>query len=320
MWSRWAARLRDVREARLLAWAGTRRRSALVALGLAGVGGVALLALVVYSAVELARFERVETRRAALVYAAPQPLAAGVQVKIADLAGTLTRLSYTETPGVPDAPGQFHRAEGDWEIHLRGLPGLSRAQRVRVEVRDDRIVRVTRDGSDIGAAALEPEVLASAGDRPGEDHRPVRLRDVPFSLLQAVLAAEDHRFFDHPGVDLRGLVRAAWVTFRAGRVTQGGSTITQQLVKNRLLDPKRTFMRKLDEAWLATLVEWRYSKERVPEAYLHEIYLRQRGPQAIPGVAPASRASFRKEVHPLTGAETAPPAGMIRAPNTYSPT
>src|SRR2546430_12992457 len=228
MWSRWAARFRDVRGARLLAWAGTRRRSTLVALGLAGVGGLALLALLVYSAVELARFDRVETRRAALVYAAPQALAAGVQVNVADLAGTLTRLSYTETPGAPDAPGQFHRAEGDWEIHLRGLPGLSRAQRVRVEVRDDRIVRVTRDGSDIGAAALEPEVLASAGDRPGEDHRPVRLRDVPFSLLQAVLAAHDHRFFDHPGVDLRGLVRAAWGNFRAGRGTQGGSTITPQ--------------------------------------------------------------------------------------------
>ena len=303
-----------------MAWARTRRRRTLVALGVAAVGGVALLALLVYSAVELARFDRVETRRAALVYAAPQPLAAGVQVKIADLAGTLTRLSYTETPGAPDAPGQFHRAEGDWEIHLRGLPGLSRAQRVRVEVRDDRIVRVTREGLDIGAAALEPEVLASAGDRPGEDHRPVRLRDVPFSLLQAVLAAEDHRFFDHPGVDLRGLVRAAWVNFRAGRVTQGGSTITQQLVKNRLLDPKRTFMRKLDEAWLATLVEWRYSKERILEAYLNEIYLGQRGPMAIRGVASASRAYFRKEVHQLTVAEAALLAGMIRAPNTYSPT
>ena len=319
MWSRWAARLREVREARLLAWAGTRRRSALVALGLAGLGGLALLALLVYSAVELARFDRVETRRAALVYAAPQALAAGVQMNIADLAGTLTRLSYRETQGAPDAPGQFQRDGSDWEIYLRGLPGLSRVQRVRVEVSDDRILRVTRDGLDIGAAALEPEILASAGDRPGEDHRPVRLRDVPFGLLQAVLAAEDHRFFDHPGVDLRGLVRAAWVNFRAGRVAQGGSTITQQLVKNRLLDPKRTFMRKLDEAWLATLVEWRYSKERILEAYLNEVYLGQRGPMAIRGVSSASRAYFGKEVHELTVAESALLAGMIRAPNTYSP-
>src|SRR5262249_34052020 len=135
------------------------------------------------------------------------PLAVGVHVKIADLPGTLARLSYTETRGEPD-PGHFRRDGGGGDIHLRGMPGLSPAPPRRVDVRDDRIVRVSRDGRDIGAAALEPEILASAGDRPGEDHRPVRLRDVPFSLLQAVLAAEDHRFFDHPGVDLRGLLRA----------------------------------------------------------------------------------------------------------------
>ena len=302
----------------LWSWFIERRRALRIALALAAVVALALVALVVYSAVELARFDRVEARRAALVYAMPQPLAAGVHVKLTDLAGTLTRLSYTETRGEPD-PGHFRRVGNSWEIHLRGLSGLSSAQRVRIEVRDDRIVRVTRDGRDIGAAALEPEILASAADRPGEDHRPVRLRDVPFSLLQAVLAAEDHRFFDHPGVDLRGLMRAAWVNLRTGRVAQGGSTITQQLVKNRLLDPKRTFRRKLDEAWLATLIEWRYSKERILEAYLNEVYLGQRGSIAIRGVSSASRAYFRKEVHQVTVAEAALLAGMIRAPNTYSP-
>jgi penicillin-binding protein 1B len=295
-----------------------RRLGTRILLALAAVASLALLALVIYSATELARFDRVEARRAALVYAMPQPLAVGVNVKIVDLAGTLTRLSYTETRGEPE-PGHFRRDGAAWEIHLRGLTGLSTAQRVRVDVRDDRIVRVTRDGRDIGAAALEPEILASAGDRPGEDHRPVRLRDVPFSLLQAVLAAEDHRFFDHPGVDLRGLLRAAWVNLRSGRVTQGGSTITQQLVKNRLLDPKRTFRRKIDEAWLATLIEWRYSKERILEAYLNEVYLGQRGAIAIRGVSSASRAYFHKEVHQVSVAEAALLAGMIRAPNTYSP-
>ena len=299
-------------------WLRERRRATLVLLAVAALAGLAVVALAVYSAVELARFDRVETRRAALVYAMPQALAAGVQVKIADIPGTLTRLSYTETRGEP-APGQFRRVGNGWDIHLRGLAGLSGAQRIRVDVRDDRIVRVTRDGRDIGAAALEPEILASAADRPGEDHRPVRLRDVPFSLLQAVLAAEDHRFFEHPGVDVRGLLRAAWVNMRSGRVAQGGSTITQQLVKNRLLDPKRTLRRKLDEAWLATLIEWRYSKERILEAYLNEVYLGQRGSIAIRGVSSASRAYFRKEVHQLTVAEAALLAGMIRAPNTYSP-
>ena len=318
-WSRFVARLRALQGAGLADWARRRRRTSLVLLALASVAGLALLALVIYSAVELARFDRVEARRAALIYTMPQALAVGVHIKIADLAGTLTRLSYTETRGEPQAPGQFHRASGAWDIHLRGLPGLSSAQRVRVEVRDDRIARVTRDGQDIGAASLEPEILASAGDRPGEDHRPVRLRDVPFSLLQAVLAAEDHRFFDHRGIDLRGLLRAAWVNLRSGRVAQGGSTITQQLVKNRLLDPKRTLRRKLDEAWLATLIEWRYSKERILEAYLNEVYLGQRGAIPIRGVASASRAYFNKEVHQLTVAEAALLAGMIRAPNTYSP-
>jgi penicillin-binding protein 1B len=308
-----------VQWARIVAWVRTRRRRTLVALGAGGLFVIALIALIVYSAVELARFDRVESRRAAVVYAAPQALAAGVHVRLVDLAGTLTRLSYTETRAAPDAPGQFNRAGGAWEIHLRGLPGVSGPQRVRVETRDERIVRVTRDGRNIGAATLEPEVLAGAGDRPGEEHRPIRLRDAPFALLQAVLAAEDHRFFDHPGVDLRGLVRAAWVNVRERRVAQGGSTLTQQLVKNRLLDPKRTLVRKIDEAWLATLVEWRYSKERIFEAYLNEIYLGQRGSLAIRGVGAASRAYFRKEVHQLSMAEAALLAGMIRAPNTYSP-
>lgn len=304
-------------------WSGAsarRRLVAVVAVGIVALVAVTLIVLSVYSAVELARFDRVEARRAALIYATPQALAAGVQIKIADVAGTLTRLSYTETRGEPTRPGQFRRTASAWDIYLRGLPGLSPAQRVALDVRDDRIVRVTRNGRDIGAATLEPEILASAADRPGEDNRPVRLRDVPFSLLQAVLAAEDHRFFDHRGVDLRGLLRAAWVNLRSGRVAQGGSTITQQLVKNRLLDPKRTLTRKLDEAWLATLIEWRYSKERILEAYLNEVYLGQRGAIAIRGVASASRAYFHKEVHQISVAEAALLAGMIRAPNTYSPT
>ena len=307
------------RASRTVAWLRRRRLATLVVLGLGALLGIGLLALTVYSAVELARFDRVEVRRAALVYAMPQPLAVGVHVKLADLAGTLTRLSYTEAPGDPTAPGRFRRAGATWDIYLRGLPGLSPAQRVRLQVSNDRIVRVTRDGRDIGAASLEPEILASGGDRPGEDHRPVRLRDVPFSLLQAVLAAEDHRFFDHPGVDLHGLLRAAWVNLRTGRVAQGGSTITQQLVKNRLLDPKRTLARKVREAWLATLLEWRYSKERILEAYLNEVYLGQRGSIAIRGVSSASRAYFHKEVHQVSVAEAALLAGMIRAPNTYSP-
>src|SRR5258705_1595711 len=295
---------------------GSRLR--LLGLGVGAVLAVVLVTVAIYSSVGLARFERVEERRATFVYAAPQPLAAGLPVRRADLAGTLARLKYADSRGAVPAPGQFRRVGSAWEIHLRGIGGTT-SQRVRVETRDERVVRVTRDGFDIGAAALEPEVLTSADDRPGEDHRPVRLADVPLVLINAVLAAEDHRFFEHGGVDARGLLRALWANVRAGRVTQGGSTITQQLVKNRLVGSRRTLFRKANEAWLATLVEWRYAKPQILEAYLNEIYLGQRNGRAVRGLGAAAGAYFRKEIHQVTPAEAALLAGMIRGPNSYSP-
>ena len=281
-----------------------------------------LVGLIVYSTVELERFGRAETRRTTYLYAAGQPLAAGVNVRAVDLAATMARLRYTETRGAPTAPGQFRRTPGAWDVYLHTRDtgeAHHPAERVRLELAGERIARVTRDGANIGATVLDPEVLTSAGDTPGEDFRPVKLAEVPVSLITAVLAAEDHRFFEHRGVDVHGLLRAAWVNLRAGRVTQGGSTLTQQLVKNRLLGPQRTYMRKIREAWLAALIDWRYPKEQILQAYLNEMYLGQRGPLAIHGVGAASRAYFRKEVHQLTISEAAVLAAMARAPNMYSP-
>jgi 1A family penicillin-binding protein len=290
-------------------------------LGLALVVSASLgfIGLAIYSSFQLARFQRAEARRTSYVYAAGQALAPGLNVRVADLAGTLARLQYVETPRAPTAPGQFRRAPGRWDIYLRATDNGATASPVRIELNGDRITRVARDDRGVEAAFLEPEVLTSAGDRPGEDFRPLRLSDVPPTMINAVLAAEDHRFFEHGGVDLRGLARAAWTNLRAGRVRQGGSTITQQLIKNRLLTPKRTVWRKLDEAWLAALVEWRYTKPQILEAYLNEIYLGQRGALAVRGVSAAARTYFGKEVHQLTLAEQALLAGMTRAPNLYSP-
>jgi penicillin-binding protein 1B len=299
-------------------WWPSGRRLRVVGLAAGTLLALLVVLLVVYSSFALSRFERVEARRATYVYAGAQALVPGVQVRRIDLAGTLARLKYVEARGTPSAPGQYRRTGGAWDIYLRGAGGVA-AQRVRLEVHDERITRVSRGGRDIGAATLEPEILTSADDRPGEEHRPVRLADVPLVLMNAVLAAEDHRFFEHPGVDVRGTIRAAWANARAGRVMQGGSTITQQLVKNRLVGARRTYGRKLNEAWLATLVEWRYSKEQILEAYLNEIYLGQRSGLAVRGVGAAARAYFRKEIHQLTPAEAALLAGMVRAPNSYSP-
>ncbi|MGH7335171.1 MAG: PBP1A family penicillin-binding protein [Candidatus Rokuibacteriota bacterium] len=283
--------------------------------------GLGLVAVGTYSWVELARFGRAEQRRTTFVFAAGQHLAPGVHTRLVDLTGTLARLGYTEARTPPAAPGQFRRTASGWDIVLRGQETDSalRGTRIRVEVENDRIARVTRNGQHVGPVTLEAEVLTGGDDRVGEDYRPLGLADTPPLLVDAVLAAEDHRFFEHGALDPRGLARAAWANLREGRTVQGGSTITQQLVKIRLLTPKRTLPRKLQEAWLAILVEARYSKNQILESYLNEIYLGQRGALAIRGVSAAARAYFGKEVHQLTAAEAALLAGMIRAPNTHSP-
>jgi penicillin-binding protein 1B len=302
-------------------WRWPPRNAAIVGLALLALVIVGVVLVAVHSAFELARFERAEASRSMFIYAAGQVLTPGLHVGRVDLAATLARLGYTEVSTPPVRPGQFQRAGAVWDIVLRGQDGTTIAPgaRFRLELTGDRIARITRDGRAMPSVALEGEVLTGAGDRPGEEYRPVRLVDVPTVLVNAVLAAEDHRFFQHGAIDVRGLLRAAWANFRERRVVQGGSTLTQQLVKSRLLTPERTVLRKLNEAWLAVLVEWRHSKREILEAYLNEVYLGQRGSLAIRGVSAAARAYFGKEPHQLTAGEAALIAGMLRAPNTYSP-
>jgi len=289
-------------------------KSSALIVGLAGLLLLPVTMVAVYSSIELARFARIEGRRTVIVYAAGQTLDPGVHVRLIDLAGTLTRLGYIETGNFPAAPGQFRRTPAAWNIFSRDGKG-----RIGLEIRGERIARVTRDDKDVESAVLEGEVLSGVGDAAGEDYRPIRLADAPTVLVNAVLAAEDHRFFERGALDVRSVARAAWANLHEGRVTQGGSTITQQLVKNRLLTRQRTILRKLQEAWLAVLVGAGYSKAQILEAYLNEIYLGQRGPLAIRGVGAATRAYFSKEVHQLTAGEAALLAGMVRAPNTLSP-
>lgn len=283
---------------------------------------LAAAALSAYTKHALSQFAAEESRRSAFLYAAGQRLAAGVHTRLVDLAGTLARLEYEEVAEAPSRPGEYQRATGIWRIllHASDDPTTDAMPRlVSLELRGERVGRILVDGEEVPSLRLEGEVLSSADDDAGEETRPVRLSEIPPHVVAAVLAVEDHRFYEHGGLDLRGLARAAWVNARSGRVAQGGSTITQQLVKNRLLSAERTLSRKLREAWLAAVLEWRYPKDTLLEAYLNEIYLGQRGGLAIRGVGSAARIYFGKEIHQLSLAEGAMLAGMIRAPNTYSP-
>jgi penicillin-binding protein 1B len=287
--------------------------SVLLALFILVGGGLAI-----YSARALSRFERVEARRSTLLYAAPPVLRPGVSVGALDLAGILSRLGYRETR-TPGGPGQFSRSDDAWEITMAPSAAGGGAGRLTLSVSGGRITALRQGNAEVQSVALPPELLASAGADMGENIRPIRLADVAPTLRTAVLATEDDRFYEHGGLDPRGILRALWSNVRKGRVAQGGSTITQQLVKSRLLTPERTLGRKITEAWLSTALEWRYSKDQILEAYLNEVYLGQSGGTAVRGVGAASRAYFGKEVHQLTLAESALLAGMIRGPNSYSP-
>jgi 1A family penicillin-binding protein len=262
--------------------------------------------------------------QASFIYAAGQPLTVGLSVEATDLAGTLRRLRYQEVGSQPRLAGQYRKSAEAWDIFLnaRDDPRARRpALRVRLALQEQRITAVVNptDGAGLDGVELEPEVLSGLGDTIGQLRRPVRLAAVPQPLLAAILAAEDHRFYEHGGVDAWAVLRALWVNLRRGEVAQGGSTLTQQLVKNLLLTPKRTWDRKLREAGLALILEWRYGKQQILEAYLNAIYLGQHGSTALYGVGAAARSYLGKDVERVTLAEAALLAGMLRAPNTYSP-
>jgi penicillin-binding protein 1B len=291
---------------------------------------VALLALAppallaIWGMATVARLDLERVQEASFIYGAGQVLTAGLSVEATDLAGTLRRLRYQEVSEQPRAAGQYRRAAGAWDIflHARDDPRARRpAVRIRLPLEGSRIAGVVSpaDGAKLDGIELEPEVLSGLGDTIGQFRRPVRLTQVPSHLTAAVLAAEDHRFFEHGGVDVKAVGRALWVNFRRGEVAQGGSTLTQQLVKNLVLTPKRTWGRKLREATVALMLEWRYRKTEVLETYLNAVYLGQHGNAGLYGVGAAARSYFGKDVEAVTLAESALLAGMIRAPNSYSP-
>jgi len=276
----WDGRFRVVRRLTVFA-------AALLAVMVVVGGGLAIYALRA-----LSKFERVEARRSTLLYAAPPVLRPGVSVQALDLAGLLGRLGYREGRGAA-GPGQFSRTDSAWDINVGS--GAGGAGRINLTVSGGRIGHLRQNGVEVQSVALPPELLASAGAGMGENIRPVRLADVPAVVRTAILATEDERFYEHGGLDPRGMLRALWTNMRRGRVVEGGSTITQQLVKSRLLTPERTYSRKLNEALLSTALEWRYSKDQILEAYLNEIYLGQSGGSAVRGIGAASRAYFGKD-------------------------
>jgi penicillin-binding protein 1B len=209
-------------------------------------------------------------------------------------------------------------------VHLHAFEHPTRAEPAR-----DIVMRLSEGtieemrelprGREVGAVLLEPEQVGAFYGSDREQRELVRLDDVPQHLVDAILSVEDRRFESHMGIDPRRIAGALLANMRAGGIAQGGSTLTQQLVKNFFLTPERTLRRKATEAVMALLVEARYDKPAILEAYLNEIYLGRRGSTAVHGVGEASHFLFGKKAADLTVAEAAMIAAIIQSPNRLSP-
>jgi len=257
------------------------------------------------------------------VYARPHRLAGGQDMESSGLLARLARLGYRQIQSGTPRPGEYRRDRAQIELHRRAFrtPLASGEDRdVLLRVSSGRIESIRGvDGERIPSLLLEPEVVGELHSSLRESRELLALEEVPADLVTAILTLEDRRFQAHGGLDLQRMVGASWANLRAGRIVQGGSTLTQQLVKNVYLTDERTFGRKLQEAWLARRVERGNSKHKILETYLNTIYLGQRRAVSIRGVEAAARHYFGISARDLTLGQSALIAGLVRGPGLYSP-
>lgn len=243
------------------------------------------------------------------VYSAPMELWPGMQISPEALEQDLIAAGYTASAQAPAAPMSFQKKGRTFSI--QGADGETSTVAF-----SDTGIASTEPGPMLRLAPVE---LAEQRGPENVSQRAVVLDELPPHVWQAVLAMEDARFFDHSGVDIFAVARAAVANAAAGEITQGGSTLSQQLVKNLFLSADRTYRRKAREAVLSVALERTATKEEILEMYLNMVYLGQVNGAAISGVEQAARSYFGKPAERLTLGEAAMLGGIISAPNRYSP-
>jgi penicillin-binding protein 1B len=258
----------------------------------------------------------------AKVYARPLELFQGRRLDAGALAYELDLLGYRAVRSV-SRPGEVSRNRDRFDIYTRGFdfPGEREpGRRVRLAIAAGRVTGLQDSGGrPIDLMRLDPVQIGGIYPAHGEDRILVQLEEVPDTLRLGLLAVEDRHFYDHWGFSVTGILRAAWSNLRSGQVVAGGSTITQQLVKNYYLTPDRTLVRKLTEIVMAVLLELHYSKDQILESYINEVYLGQEGPRAIHGFALAARHYFARPLDQLGLHQQALLIGMIKGPSLYNP-
>src|ERR1051326_1235705 len=258
------------------------------------------------------------------IYSDATPIVPGLELPRALLEPRLNHVGYHEVKERVANPGDYRYVNGNLEIYLQNFeyPDIEfRAVPVTVGFDGETVRDVRRldDGVTLRGVRIEPELITSIYNNEMEDRLPVALSAVPKVVQDAIIASEDKNFYHHEGVSIRGTLGALRTDLKSGNWTHGGSTLTQQLVKNLYLTPERKWSRKITEALMAVLLEVRYAKPEILENYLNEIYLGQNGAVQIAGVEQASEIYFGKHVTYLTLPEAATLSGMIPSPNVLNP-
>ena len=287
------------------------------------VGLVLLAGFAVYlDAVVQEKFSGKRWTVPAKVYARPLELFVGQKLSKTDFLTELDALGYRRE-GAANGPGAAAVNGNLVDLHTRGFQfyeGNEPAQRVRVKFSGDYVAGLYQgNGANLAVARLEPMLIGGLYPAHHEDRILIKLDQAPPYLVETLVAVEDRDFFSHFGVSPKGIARAMWINATAGQMRQGGSTLTQQLVKNFYLTNERSLTRKLTEAMMAVLLELHYDKKEILEAYLNEVFLGQDGQRAVHGFGLASQYFFSQPLNELKLEQVALLVGMVKGPTLYNP-
>lgn len=259
----------------------------------------------------------------ARVYASPVELYAGLPYSLKNLEDLLLQLHYRQDNQLAGEGAYFIRG-GQINLKTRAFnfgDTLQESRKIKINIVGSAIASIVdaATGSDLAILRMEPIQIGSFYPTRKEDRILIKLEEAPQTLLQGLFSTEDRDFYSHFGLSPKGIARAMWSNIKAGGMVQGGSTITQQLVKNFFLTSERSLKRKVNEALMSLILEYHYSKDEILEAYLNEIFLGQDGSSAVHGFGLASEFYFGQSLKTLNLPQVATLVALVRGPSYYDP-